>query len=130
MLDQDRAHDGGIIRVANFGNGVRDEIELPMRIDQGKRRGGNCVKGKVLGVPVGKVLDYISQEFQLVNQMRVFRRIDGGEFHFQERQLAVHAIEHLLGNFRGPVMNELRNLGHAGIVGELISQDKQVVSPN
>lgn len=86
---------------------IRDEIKLPVGIDQGKNRAGNGEIRQFLVRIFRIIFHHIRQKLELVHQMRELRRIDLSEFHFQKRQLVMDARQYLGGDFRGTVMNKL-----------------------
>jgi hypothetical protein len=73
---QHRAHDPGIVRPAIFRVAIRDQVKLPVGIDQGESGAGHRVVGNLLIRALGKILDDIRQELQLIHQMRIGRSLD------------------------------------------------------
>ena len=78
--------------MAQVRHKIRNEIELPVRIDQGKDCAGQRHERHVFGRPFGKILHNIRQELELIDQVRIFRSIDLGKLHFQEGEFLMNAF--------------------------------------
>ena len=112
--------------MAEFRDEIGNQIFLAVRVDQGKRRAGHGQVRQIVFGAFGEILDHIGQEFQLLDQVRIFGRIDLCEFHFQERKLLVNSPQNLRRDLRRAVMNEFYNLGHGRILPEPPTKDKRV----
>lgn len=83
-MDEDRAHDAGVIRPGEFGNDGRNEIGLAVGAGQGEDGLGQGEVGQFLHA-LGGVLDGVGQKFQLIDQVRKFRSVDLGKLDLPER---------------------------------------------
>src|SRR5437667_1198144 len=98
--------------MAEIGNEVGDEILLAVGVNQGKHSTRDDHIRQTIFSAIGEILHDVSQKFQLLNEMRVFRRVDLGELHLQEGEFLVHAPQDFRRDLRGAVVNKLYNLGH------------------
>ncbi len=86
---------------------IRDEIKLPVGIDQGKNRAGNGEIRQFLVRIFRIIFHHVRQKLELIHQVGILGRIDLGKFHLQEWQLVMHARQDLGRYLRGTVMNKL-----------------------
>src|ERR1043166_1640459 len=87
VLDEDSAHDAGIIRPARTHDKIRNDIDLLVRVGEREKRLRKSIVGEFLVSALGSVFDRVGQEFQLVDQVREFWRVDLSEFHLPKRQM-------------------------------------------
>lgn len=95
MLDQHHTDYTRLIPVAQVRNGIRDQVKLPMRVDQRESSVGDRDVRQIFRVPFRKILDNVREKFELINEVRELWGIDRGELSLQIRQLSMHSLQNL-----------------------------------
>ena len=91
-----------------------NEAHFFVRIKQREHRLRDGGVGQVLVGAFDRVLDRVGQEFELVHQVRKFRRVDLGELEFPLRQLAQDFFGDGGRDAGGAAVDELCNFRHDG----------------
>src|ERR1035437_1012100 len=114
VLNQHGAHDAGIIRTAKFQNAFRDDAGFFVCIDEREDRLRDGDKRQFLVSAFDHVLDGVGEKFELVHEVRKFRRVNLGEPQFPLRQLAQDFQRDGGRNVGGTVIYEFGDFGHDG----------------
>ena len=125
VLDKYSADDRRVIRVTDIRHMVRDEIILLVRIGESEACLGNHEVGYFLIGSLGVVLNHISQQLQLIHQMRELGCMNLGKLKLQLWQLVVNAMQNFRRNLGRVVMNIICDIGH----GQSLTSHRQEASP-
>ena len=80
VFDEHGAHHGGLVSIAHIGHVIGDEMGLLVRVGEREAGFGHYKKWNLLIRALSVVLDYIGQQFELVNKVRIFRRVNLSKF--------------------------------------------------
>jgi len=83
---EDHSDDSGIVFKANIGNKIRNDVEEAMGVDKGKGGGGGSGVGEFKVSALGDIFDHISEELELIHEMREFGCLDLGELRLKHRE--------------------------------------------
>src|SRR5687767_6030953 len=110
MFNYHGTHDTRIIGMAKFGDCIWNQIKLAMSVNESKGSARRSHQRELFRQTFRKVFHDVCQEFQLIDEMRVFGIVDFRELEFEERKLLVNPLENLRSNGCRPMMHELYDL--------------------
>ena len=117
VFNQDDANDAGVVREAEVGNGIRNDIEFALGVADGEESPGDGGVGDILGFVLGEILEEVGQELELFDEMRELGRVDLREGDFDGRELFVNLLQVARRHFGRAVPDEISQFSHGWTVG-------------
>jgi hypothetical protein len=83
---EDHSDDSRIVLEANIGNKIRNDIEEAMGVDKSKSGGGGGRVREFKVSALGHIFDDISEELELIYEMRKLWSLNLGELRLEHRE--------------------------------------------
>lgn len=111
MEGENGANDGGVVCATVFG-GVGDEVDDLVGVDEGEGGGGSSGVGQIDQFAIEEIFHHIGEEFELVDQVGEFGRVDLGELRFEKGEFAQNFLDNPWGDHGGAVADKFSKFGH------------------
>jgi hypothetical protein len=126
-LDEDATDDAGIIGAAEVQDGVGDDADFFMGVEQGEGRLGHGIKGQFFVSTFYTVFYGVGQKIELASQMGEKGLVDLRKFQFPLRERANDFVGDGWRNSRGTTVQKFHNLRHDGNLPETLEEAKTIL---